>query len=84
MKRGTVQRRLCRLEEEMRDLHANWPIPALQVATLEEAQKILELLSMLPRTKGPLMPKISPEKTPELWALFEILFERLKTGLGEE
>ena len=84
MKHGTVQRRLCRLEDEMRDLHANWPIPALQVATLEEAQKILELLSKLPRTKAPLMPKISPEKTPELWALFETLFERLRKRLGQE
>lgn len=79
MKRGTVQRRLSRLEDDLRGLLANWPIPAFQVATLEEVEKMLKLLSETNRHM-----KISPEQTPELWALFETLNKRLRTRLGQE
>ena len=80
MKRGSVQTRLCRLEDQLRGLLANWPVPALQVATLEETESILELLTEAKRRRV----KISPEKTPELWALLDLLKKRLRTRLSQK
>ena len=79
MKRGTIQQRLCRLEDQVSGLLAKRPIPALQVATREELVKILALLD----AKGRKV-KISSETTPELWALFETLNKRLIATLRQE
>lgn len=84
MKRGTVQLRLCRLEEQMRELRAESDFQFLQVATMEEFDRMLELLSKPEKTGGKSVVKISPEETPEVFALFETVAKRYTAMLGQE
>lgn len=84
MKRSTVQLRLCRLEEQMRQIRAERDLRFLQVATLEEVDRMLELFGKLQKTAGKSGGKISPEETLELCALFETLDMRFQTVKGQK
>jgi hypothetical protein len=84
MTRGTVRHRISRVEEALRQLRAKRPFPLLEFATEEEMVRIAELLGNLKEIKEPLNRQISPEKTPELWALFETLSERLNARRDQQ
>lgn len=84
MKRGTVERQLSHLEEQVRTLSNNRDDEFIRFATEKETLRMLELLSKLGHIKKHLCAKYAPEETRELIELLVTFSKRRDEQAGGE